>query len=98
DAADWVEDQIPVAAGQGTTRVLYHSIAHQYFPEAAKARIGAHMAAVGAASTARNPLAWLAFEVADDGAPALTLTLWPQGQTRVLARANAHVHAVNWQG
>lgn len=98
DAADWVEDQIPAGAGQGTARVLYHSIAYQYFPEPVKERIRAHMWHAGSVARPENPLAWLSFEVAEDGRPALTLTTWPGGETRTLARANAHVHEVTWHG
>jgi len=96
DAADWVEENIPLAPQPGTTRVLFHSIAFQYFPKEAKQRIKAHMARAGANATANTPLAWLAFESSPKEGPSLTLKLWPGGKTRLLARADAHCNRINW--
>jgi len=122
DAADWVEEVIAldgpsvdgppadrpqIYGAQGVTRVLFHSIAYQYFPEAIKKRITERMEAVGARATPDAPLAWLAFEqVATPGetlGPTLTLRLWNgtknDGETRILARANnAHVQEIEWLG
>ncbi|MCK4712977.1 MAG: DUF2332 domain-containing protein, partial [Marinosulfonomonas sp.] len=98
DAADWVVAQILVKPEQGVTRVLFHSIAYQYFPEAVKQRIFARMEAAGAKATPQAPLAWLAFEQHSDDGPRLTLRLWPGGKMQELAVAGAHVHGVEWQG
>lgn len=96
DAADWVEEMIGLRPERGVARVLFHSIAFQYFPEATQRRIEATMDRAGAAATAATPLAWLAFEQFGDDGPSLTLRLWPGGGERVLARADAHVHEVTW--
>ncbi len=96
DAADWVETNISLNPEPGVARVLFHSIAFQYFPEEAKQRITAHMARAGAKATLKTPLAWLAFETSPKDGPALTLKLWPGGKTRLLARADAHCKKVNW--
>jgi hypothetical protein len=100
DAAAWVEANVAVAAG--TTTVVFHSIAFQYFPAATQARIAAHLASIGAAATASAPLAWLRFEM-DAAAsvaalPTLRLTLWPGGEERLLARAHPHGASVEWLG
>ncbi len=117
DAADWVEDVIrldgtpvggtPVGGTNGTTRVLFHSIAYQYFPEVARKRITDRMEMAGARATLNTPLAWLAFEqVATLGStlvPTLTLRFWKgdknDGETKILAKANnAHVQEIEWFG
>jgi hypothetical protein len=96
DAADWVEAEIGEAPEAGVVRVLFHSIAYQYFPDEVKERIRARMEAAGRLATRDAPLAWLAFEQDSDAGPRLTLRLWPGGQERVLATAGAHVHKVAW--
>ena len=98
DAADWVETQISVMPEVGVVRVLFHSIAYQYFPDAVKQRIQARMEAAGAQATLDAPLAWLAFEQHNDDGPRLTLRLWPDGRGRELAVAGAHVHTIDWKG
>ncbi|VAW15105.1 hypothetical protein MNBD_ALPHA12-2218, partial [hydrothermal vent metagenome] len=39
---------------------------------------------------------WLAFESQPEKGPSLSLKLWPGGQKRLLARADAHCRKVNW--
>lgn len=96
DAADWVEAVLADAPPPGSVRVLFHSIAYQYFPETAKARIAAHMDRLGRAAGPDTPLAWLAFEQVGDSGPHLTLRLWPDGTERLLARGDAHGRSVDW--
>ncbi len=99
DAADWVEAQISAEPEEGVTRVLFHSIAYQYFPNDVRRRIKARMEAAGARATKTAPVAWLSFEQSTDDGPRLTLRLWPQdGAVRQLAVAGPHVHSVEWLG
>ncbi|MGC8140744.1 DUF2332 family protein, partial [Salmonella enterica] len=84
DAADWVEAVLVAAPPPGIVRVLFHSIAYQYFPEATKTRIATHLERLGRAAGPDAPLAWLAFEQFDDQGPRLTLRLWPDGTERLL--------------
>lgn len=98
DAADWVEAQIAVAPEAGVTRVLFHSIAYQYFPDEVKQRIVARMEQAGARATKEAPLAWLSFEQDSDDGPRLTLRLWPEDEVRELAVAGPHVHGIEWKG
>lgn len=97
DAADWVEREVRLGA-DGICTVLFHSIAFQYFPAAGQRRIEAHMMRLGGMSSARQPVAWLAFEQIGEKGAHLVLRLWPGGQFTVLARADAHVRAVRWFG
>ncbi len=96
DGADWVDEVIGLKAEPGVVRVLFHSIAHQYFSDAAKHRIAARMQAAGRHASKQAPLAWLAFEQHGDRGPRLTLSLWPGGCERVLAFADAHVRKIQW--
>jgi hypothetical protein len=98
DAANWVQEQIPTEPEPGIARVLFHSIAYQYFPADSQNRITARMHQAGILATPKAPLAWLAFEQYGKDGPRLSLKLWPGGKTRVLAFADAHVRCVQWLG
>jgi hypothetical protein len=101
DAGAWVAAQIAVAPGHAT--VVFHSIAHQYFPAETRRQIAAHMAQAGSSATATAALAWLRYEM-DDAAvadlPTLRLTLWRGGapEEHMLARAHPHGSFVQWLG
>lgn len=98
DAADWVEAHVRPA--EGVTTLVYHSIAHQYFPASVKARIAAHMDKVGATASAAAPLAWLRYEVdspEEAVAPSVRLRLWPGGD-HLLGSAHPHGASVRWTG
>lgn len=104
DGAAWLERGLTLAPVVGVCRVVMHTIALQYFPPDGQARVRAHLAAVGAQATEDAPLAWLAYEAAS--APdaqgrrwaELSLTTWPGGETRVLARGHPHGFALEWFG
>lgn len=99
DAADFVERHFAAPLRPGEVRVLAHSIALQYVPEALRARIATCLAAAGARATPAAPVAWLQFELNPEvGGAALTLALWPGGVVRILAAADAHVREVRWSG
>lgn len=97
DAADWVESRLAEPQEAGVTRVVLHSIAFQYFPQEAKARIAAALEGAGAAATVSSPLAWLRYEH-DGGDERITLRLraWPDGGERLLAHCHPHGSAVRW--
>ncbi len=98
DAADWVEHHFTGPAPVGVTRILYHSVAFQYFPDTARARITNTIEAAGARSTPETPLAWLAFELFEDKGHCLTLRLWPGGEQQMLASAHPHCAWIKWTG
>lgn len=97
DAVNWVEDRISLQPASGVARVLFHSIAWQYFGADQQARITRHMEQAGNAATLDAPLAWLSFEQEPGVGPQLNLRVWPGGQTQVLANADAHVRKVVWR-
>jgi hypothetical protein len=98
DAADWVEAQLQDLP-QGATTVLYHSYVWLYLSEPTKARIRQALARAGARTDAATGLARLSFESVDGAENSqLTLTLWPGGEKRVLARAHPHGRWIKWLG
>jgi hypothetical protein len=97
DAAEWLDARL-AAPMPGRAHVVTHSIVWQYLAPRDRARIEAALAAAGGRAAPDAPLAWLRLE-ADGAAPgaALTLTLWPGGATRLLARADFHGRWVDWR-
>jgi hypothetical protein len=96
DAADWVEAEL-AELPEGQTTVLYHSYVWSYLPAATQARIKAALADAGSRAQAGAGLAHLTFESVDGTErSALTLTLWPGGERRVLAEAHPHGRWVRW--
>ena len=90
DAAAFVARRL-AAARDGQAHVVAHSIMWQYMPKATQDAIRARLHDAGALATQKRPLAWLRLEP-DDRKPgaALTVTLWPGGQERQLARCDFH--------
>jgi hypothetical protein len=98
DAADWLEAGLTGAPEPGVARVVMHSVAFHYFPEAVQRRIAAHIAAVGARASAEATLAWLRFEEQPgEGRFSLRLRTWP-GEEELLAWTHPHGRAVSWLG
>ncbi|MGA0598501.1 DUF2332 domain-containing protein [Enterovirga sp. CN4-39] len=97
DAASWLETALGGGEGAGRARVVLHSIAFQYFPTETQDRIARHLEAVGSAATADAPVAWLRYEMEElAGTPTLRLRVWPGGEDRLLAHADAHGRKVSW--
>lgn len=80
--------------------VLFHSIMWQYMPETTRAEILQLLQAAGAVATRQSPLYWLRMEplVAGDPFATLSLTSWPGGTTRALARCDYHGRWIEWLG
>ena len=100
DAADWIETRLPERGERGVVRVLFHTIARQYFPADVEARVAARIVACGAAASADAPFAHVAFEQDGVRGPALDVTLWGAagGDAVRLAHGQAHGAAVDWYG
>ena len=97
DAAEFVgrrfADQKPE-----TARVLFHSIMWQYPPETTRQVITSALLEAGVRATAKTPIAWLRMEPLDTRAShaTLSLTLWPGGETRHLAKCDYHGRWIEW--
>jgi hypothetical protein len=100
DAGEWLAAQLARPAPEGVVRVVFHSIAAQYFPPETRARVARALAGAGAVATPRAPLAHIAMEA--DGTPgsaALTLQLWPGDEgPRLIARTGFHGERIDWRG
>ena len=96
DAADWLERTLPAAPRHGAVRVVFHSIAWQYFPAATQQRIEALMHRLGAEASPQAPLAWLRYEQQPaDPRHSLRLRTRP-GEDRLLAWLHPHGAEVEW--
>lgn len=97
DAASFVEAALEERREQ-TTFVLFHSIMWQYMPAATRTEIEKTMRRAGIAARTSTPVAWLRLEPLDTGDPhaTLTLTLWPNGATRHLAKCDYHGRWIEW--
>lgn len=76
--------------------VLFHSIMWQYMPEGSRSRIESMLETAGNRGGA--PIAWLRMEPLSrqHGYATLRLTLWPNGETRDLARCDYHGRWIEW--
>jgi len=96
DGPDWLAERL-LRPTPGVATVVFHSIAMQYLTAAGRERIGAILAEAGSRATAAAPLARLGMEPGGDMAD-LTLTVWPGGGARLIARAGYHGRPVDWLG
>lgn len=97
DAGAWLEATLPLAGTPGVARVVFHTIARQYFPAAVTERVDAHLYRVAALARPEAPLAWLGFELdPETQRHTLRLTLWPDGRRMTLATGDAHGRSVRW--
>jgi hypothetical protein len=80
----------------------------QYLEDAERTAVFDLIEEAGAAASDAAPLAWLRMEPPGDGVRAagatpdelaqVHLTVWPQGETRLVARAGYHGRPVHWLG
>jgi hypothetical protein len=95
-APDWLEQQFARERG-GSATVVFHSIMWGYMTDEDRARITQLFADTGDRATESEPLAWLRMEPGADQTD-ITLTTWPGGDQRVIARAGYHGKPVHWEG
>ena len=99
DAPDFVAAKLALRE-TGTCLVLFHSMLWHYLPDASKEKISGLLETAGAPANAESPLAWLRMEELPGilGQSSLQLTIWPKGETRVLAQCDAHGRWMEWLG
>lgn len=89
DAAAWLKTELAKPT-PNRVRVLFHTIAWQYFPETTKSRILTTLV------QSKAPILQIAMEADGGDGAAITLTHWPGGETEVLGRASFHGLWVHW--
>lgn len=96
DAADWVEAHF-TRPEEGVVKLLFHSIVWGYMPDTVQHRIKQAIEKVARLATSSAPVAWLRIEP-DGNNPyaAVTLTLHPTGETRVIGHADFHGRFTHW--
>ena len=95
-APDWLELQL-AAPRPGTATVVFQSYVQQFFSGVTAARVKRAFQDAGSRATAEAPLAHLRFEPRTGGA-GLTLTTWPGGEERELARSTPHGREIRLVG
>ena len=78
--------------------MLFHSIMWQYLEDATRQAITATLFEAAETATRDTPIAWLRMEPLDTRQPhaMLSLTLWPGGETRHLAKCDYHGRWIEW--
>lgn len=100
DGASWLEARLAAPQAEGVTRVVYHSIALQYFSAEDRARVRTAIENAGAQATEGRPLAWLSMEFRDIVISAeLNLRCWPgDAEPKLLATVHPHGAQIDWKG
>jgi hypothetical protein len=98
DAADFVRTKLATRQ-PGSLFVLFHSIMWQYMPQSTRDSIAAALEEAGREASGDAPIAWLRMEPLSTSDPfaTLSLTLWPGGETRHLAKCDYHGRWIEWQ-
>ncbi|WP_374634759.1 DUF2332 domain-containing protein [Paracoccus sp. (in: a-proteobacteria)] len=97
DAADWLETQLAQTPDHG--RLVYHTVAAQYFPAETRERIERALLEAGQNASPEQPLAHFSMEGDGGDGAALKLRLWTGGAARewALGRADFHGRWIDWQ-
>ena len=94
----WTEHQV-AALPAGCATVVFHSVVSEYLRVQVRERFVAALRDAGARATNARPLAWVQLEpISALRHHGLELTLWPGGETSILARCSAHGSDVEWLG
>lgn len=102
-AGEWLEQRLR-ERNEGTATVVFHSIVMQYLPGDESARVENLLSDAGSRATKDGPLAWLRMEPpvpgtegsVDNGLAPVHLTMWPGGESRLIAHCGYHGRPVRW--
>lgn len=89
DAGQWLAREVS-RPSEGHLRVVLHTVAWQYFPAATR------LAAEKAMNSAGGALARIGMEYDGGKGAGVTVTTWPGGKPRHVARADFHGRWVTW--
>ena len=95
DAGAWLAEALSQPM-PGVMRVVFHTVAWQYFPPETRRRAVRAIAQAGASATSSSPLARISVEGDGGRGAAITVTAWPGGDTVAMGRADFHGRWVDW--
>lgn len=105
DAARWLEARLGEPPPPNALVVIWHSIVWGYLDARTQARIEQLINDAGAAASAASPLAWLRYEIEPANSrqtaeriAGLRLTVWPKGESSLLALGHPHGSQIEWRG
>jgi hypothetical protein len=93
-ALEWLASALP-ERHKGVATVVFHSLVLPYLGEQGIADLKGMLDTAGGRATADAPLAWISMEAGEEQAD-VRLTMWPGGESRVVARASFHGPPVRW--
>jgi hypothetical protein len=96
DAPGWLAEQLTRRRRRAVT-VVYHTIVVQYLSDAARAGVERLIHEAGGRASPDAPVAWLRMEPAGDAAD-VRLTIWPDGDEKLIARSGYHGADIDWYG
>jgi hypothetical protein len=88
DAVDWLRLQL-AEPRPGVATIVYHSVVMPYLTEENRENLRRVIEDAGSRATADAPVAWLSMEPGVEMAE-VHLTMWPDGERRLIARAGLH--------
>lgn len=94
DAADWLDIRLE-SLRRNVTTVVFHTIVWQYLGRSSQERVRSAIESAGRRARRDRPFAWLRLEPGREMAD-LSLTMWPGGDERLLARSGYHGRPVIW--
>jgi len=96
DAAEWLAQKL-AAPAKGRLTIVHHSYVWTYLPAATAQALQRIMQEAGARATEEAPLAWVRSDPEYVGdAPVLKVTLWPDGETKILGDCHPHGNWLRW--
>lgn len=99
DAVAWVAGRLATSQQSGLARVICHSMVLQYLPENGRQAIVRAIGRAGERASADRPLVWISFEWTPTRSEVqLSLTCWPNGETRLLATCHPYGDWIDWLG
>ncbi|WP_425982672.1 DUF2332 domain-containing protein [Brevundimonas sp. TWP1-2-1b1] len=96
-ATTWLADRLAEPQAEGRCRVVMHTMVLQYLSDDDRHEISSLLSAAGGRADAAHPLLWISFEWTPDRRQVeLRLTVWPTGETRVLAHCHPYGDWLEW--
>lgn len=88
----WLDRQLGNGSTPGSATVVFHSLVWMYLDEPTRSRVLERFETAGRGASEDAPLAWLRYEQEDldKGRCDLRLTVWPEGDDRLLAWGGHH--------